>query len=286
MKRDSLAKTIVGQMEFTFDLTHLQGRPEPNRAYDQIYMDESSSEAQVRTFASYLEGKNVVFLGDGDCMSIFFARFARSSGGRFASQSICVLDFDERITSYIKKISDDEKMGIQTDVYNVIEPLPKKYARKFNFFYINPPYGSKNNGDSCLAWLYRCMDLCTSKSSGCIVFPYQENRDWTVDNMRRVQSFLNENGFVIRDMVAGLHGYILDDPDLKSAALIVDRCAEHASNYAGQVLPATLVRSLYGAPRPIPRKIRKDDACIYGKPDFDWAFGGYPHGPEWGITNE
>ena len=44
----------------------LYSRPVPHREYDQIYMKARSLLEQVEYVQEYLNGKKVVFLGDGD----------------------------------------------------------------------------------------------------------------------------------------------------------------------------------------------------------------------------
>lgn len=251
-------------------------RPSANRLFDQIYMMEGDMLTQVDVMKDYLSDKDVIFMGDGDGMSMLFGLFASKDIIR-SPKSIALLDFDERIVNnavnFSKEYNFKDKLIFLGEKYNIIESIPEKHEGRYDFFYINPPYGSKNTGISCEVWLHRCMDLCKSESSGCIVIPYDIKQNWTVKAMRYIQRFLLEHGFVIRDMISYMHGYHLkDNPMLRSATLIVDRVESIKSEYSSQNLPTKLLKYLYGSPRPIPRYIC-DDGTLMGTPDYNWEYG-------------
>lgn len=251
-------------------------RPAANRVFDQIYMMTGDMLTQVDVMQDYLANKDVIFLGDGDGMSMLFGLFSVKNIIN-SPKSISVLDFDERIVNNILNFSHEfkfeDKLHISCEKYNVIERIPKNHEKKHDFFYINPPYGSKNAGISCEVWLHRCMDLCKDACSGCIIIPYDREQEWTINAMVYVQKFLLENGFVIRDMVSYMHSYHLkDNPVLRSATLIVDRIKVKQSKYSLETLPKDLLKNLYGSPRPIPKYIC-DDNTPNGKADYEWEYG-------------
>ena len=119
------------------------------------------------------------------------------------------------------------------------------------------------------------MDLCTYSCSGCIVIPYNIRWEWSRTAMRKIQGFLFEHGFVVRDMVSDLHQYHLaDNPLLPSASIIVDRISQKDSPHCGQSLPSQYAISLYGKPRRIPHYIEIDpNAYDLAKPDYNWEYG-------------
>ena len=249
-------------------------RPTANRSFDQIYMMAGDMLKQVELMQDYLYDRDIIFLGDGDGMSMLFGLFATREIIQ-SPKSISVLDFDERIINNALNFSKECNFNIKfyCNKYNVIQRVPKKYMNKYNFFYINPPYGSKNSGMSCEAWLHRCMDLCKVESSGCIIIPYDPEKKWTIDAMLNIQTFLLAYGFVIRDMVSFIHSYHLhDNPHLRSATIIVDRVIPKTSEFTSQELPADFVKYLYGSTRPIPKYI-DDDGSINGNPNYKWKYG-------------
>lgn len=191
-------------------------RPAPNRTIDQIYMKPVCMLTQIKLVASYLENKDIIFMGDGDHMSVLSGVFAKPA-------SITVLDIDSRILESVKRVGQKFDLEIETHQYDVIDPLPDYLANAFNFFYVNPPYGSKNAGESGIVFISRCIEACKVKSSGCIILPYDYKRNWTRRAMRNIQRFLLNTGYVITEKINGLHIYYLDDVTLASSTMIVDR---------------------------------------------------------------
>ncbi len=100
----------------------------------------------------YLKDKKVVFLVDGDGMSIMFGLFA-SKELIAKPKSITVLGFDQRIinniTNFSKEYQFHDLCKVESENYNVIDPVARQSPQKYDFFYINLPYGSKNAGISC-----------------------------------------------------------------------------------------------------------------------------------------
>lgn len=254
-------------------------RPRPLRDFDQIYMMSGDMLAQAELMKSYIETKRIVFLGDGDGMSMLFGLLAVHEYFE-PPKRMLVLDFDERILRNIDRFAQDNRfssigIAVETLLYNVIDILPDKMNGIYDFFYINPPYGSKNAGKSTLIWLDRCLELCTMNCSGCIVIPYDDRQPWSQDAMLNIQQYLVEHGFVVRDMVSQMHYYHLkDNPGLQSATIIVDRVARRDPDYSQQGIPIDSLKHLYGAPRPLPHYIRIDESDpMKGKADYDWLYG-------------
>ena len=252
------------------------GRPIPNRDYDQIYMNASSMLRQIKFIKKFISHRKMVFLGDGDGMSILLS--ALSENGELEKiDSITVYDFDERILNSIR--NQINQLNVITTpftykLYNVIMPIEKEEQGKYDFFYINPPYGSKNSGFSCILWIDRCIDLCINQCLGCIIIPYDQYIDWTVNNMIVIQKYLIEKGFIIKEMKEGLHQYHLDDnPNLTSVALIVEKRANQASTYHDKFIEKELVKNLYGSPRRIPKYIYISNEDLSGRKDFSWEYG-------------
>ncbi|HEX8265124.1 MAG TPA: bis-aminopropyl spermidine synthase family protein [Pyrinomonadaceae bacterium] len=255
------------------------GRPRPLRNFDQIYMMSGDMLAQVELMKNHIASKRIVFLGDGDGMSMLFGLLA-SERIIERPKRMLVLDFDKRIIANIEKFSREKQFKkngviIDTHPYNVIDPVPPKFMGDWDFFYINPPYGSRNFGRSTIIWLERCMDLCTNNCSGCLVIPYDEKESWSQEAMLSIQKFLTEKGFVVRDMASYMHYYHLpDNPVLQSSSLVVDRIGNFSSNFTGKKIPPEYVFNLYGSPRPLPHYIEVEgDSLNNGSPDYNWDYG-------------
>ena len=255
--------------------TIVYSRPLPNREFDQIYMKASDMFEQAKFIKKFIKDKNIVFLGDGDGMAILLGAL-NNEIVEDRINSIALYDFDERILLNTKR--QVEKLNIQVpmyySLYNIIMPVKKTEVHKYDFFYINPPYGSRNEGLSCKLWIDRCMDLCVERCSGCIIIPYDHKLSWSIYNMQVIQTYLAKKGFVIRDMISYMHQYHLDDnPELKSATLIVEKVSDSISEYSDQFLGKQLVKNLYGSPRKIPKYITLSNENPLGYKDYHWEYG-------------
>ena len=215
MFQESLGIKIT-QEEMKIVDTINKSRPSPNRAIDQIYMKPVCMITQTKSVAPYLQSKDIVFVGDGDHMSIMSGIFAEPA-------SMTVLDIDPRVLESVHRLGKKFNLEIETCQYDVLNPLPDYLTNAFDFFYTNPPYGSKNAGKSGIVFISRCIEACKAKSSGCIILPYDHERDWTKKAMFNIQKFLLNTGYVIAEKINYLHIYYLDDATLASSTMIVDR---------------------------------------------------------------
>ena len=252
-------------------------RPHPNRFYDQIYMYGVDMLKQSNIVHRALDNKNVLFLGDGDGMCMLFIALYTKIYNGDQMQSATVLDFDERILNREQRFCDEisPKSAIKTcfELYNIIDPIPSRLKDKFDTFYINPPYGSKNNGESCIAWLIRALELCKSNCNGYIIIPYEENQSWTVGALQNIESFLVSKGFVIEELQSHIHRYHLKaDFDLTSISMKVKRTDEIKTGFEERILPLEMVEKLYGSIRNLPHYIR-DNGSVEGFWDYNWVYG-------------
>lgn len=251
-------------------------RPKPLREYDQIYMHDYALANQCKYVMPYLNGTRILYLGDGDGASSVIALASSSSQVRIKEQ--VVIDFDERVLHGLKRCGSNTGL-IQTEYYlhNVIDPSPEDLLDRFDFFYINPPYGSLNCGKSITAWIHRCMDMCTSSSMGCIIMPDDDSQQWTKPIVGNVLSFLYHNGYSVVSKNPSPQTYdLIDNPTLESKAYIVERTSKVNSSYYGTELPTDILQTLYGRPRAIPHFILEDKET--GEPafNFDWRYGVWP----------
>src|SRR5260370_6181148 len=116
-------------------------RPKPLRQYDQIYMLPGSQLSQAKLISDYVYNREVVLVGDGDCMSLALGFLAKNQVIQ-APTHMLVLDFDERILHFIKTTA--AELGLAADLietvrYNVRYPIPPQYASRRDVFYTNPP---------------------------------------------------------------------------------------------------------------------------------------------------
>lgn len=72
--------------------------------------------------------KSVIFIGDDELFSLFYALNGRA-------KRIAVVDIDDRILKYIRKISERYQLGIETYCVNILEEFPNCLENKFDIFF-------------------------------------------------------------------------------------------------------------------------------------------------------
>jgi predicted methyltransferase len=208
-------------------------RPKSNRAIDQIYMKPICMLIQAKLIAPYLDNKDLIFMGDGDHQSVLCGIYSQP-------KSITVLDIDSKIVKNIPRVARKYNIEIDAYQYDVLKPLPVNFIRKFNFFYTNPPFGSKNAGQSGITFIGRCIEACKFPSEGCIVLPHDNERNWTREVMENAQKFLLDQGWIIIEKLVGLHIYYLDDATLASGTMIIEQIKEIKSPIEGKSIRLNL----------------------------------------------
>lgn len=223
-------------------------RPPAIRKYDQIYMKDSDLLVQTLIMSPILAGKTILFVGDGDSMSLSLLYLARL--GFIPSPKHCViLDFDKRIVNFLNQFAADHDFAdrLTACTYNVIDPLPETFVSKFDYFYTNPPYGASNGGASIIAFLARCLEGCKALCGGCIIIPVNNHYEWSLSVLDNVRSFLLECGAEVSCILPDMHSYHLDDnPDLRSSTIMVERYSSIPNKYCGKKLPDNLLMNFYG----------------------------------------
>jgi N4-bis(aminopropyl)spermidine synthase len=248
-------------------ITQHPDRPRPIREIDQIFMLPGSQLNQAKLISGYTAHKDVVFLGDGDCMAASLGLLAKE-GIIEGPSHMLVLDFDERITEFA--LAAARQFGFQdrldAEQYNILEPVPEELRFRHDIFYTNPPYGSKNKGASGVSFLSRCMALCKPVgSAGVAILPYHPSERWSRDAMRSIQQFMTAHGYIVSEMLRAMHSYHLDDlPMLRSATVIFDRVSQVATPNLSTALGSDMTKFFYGsADMPIPRGISKNGNLLY-----------------------
>jgi len=227
----------------------ITNRPKPLREFDQIYMKAADMLLQTDHISKWFNDKDIVFIGDGDAISLCSVYLHSSGLIECGPRSVFVLDFDERIILSIKEFA--KKYGVEDRVngalYNVANPLPKDYWERFNAFYSNPPFGASNEGKSIEAFQTRAIEAVGVDAVGCLVIADYDALDWTRKVLFKTQRMLIESGFVIREMLPEFHRYHLDDtPELTSCSIIVRRLDYTKRNYESKGLDKDMMKNFYG----------------------------------------
>ncbi|MCM5559312.1 bis-aminopropyl spermidine synthase family protein [Pleomorphomonas sp. JP5] len=262
-----LLQHSIEDIDHTSAILQHRNRPKANREHDQIYMLAGSQLQQAKLVGSYLADKRVVFMGDGDCMSLLVA-YLSTKGIVPRPKHITVLDFDERLLDFIKSMR--TQCGWHEDMfechqYNVRYPIPENLKTRGDVFYTNPPYGFYNKGLSNRVFLARAMEFCKPSSRGIAILPYNADSDGSREAMTETQRFMNLAGYIIIEMILGQHRYDLDDrPELKSGTVIFDRVSSERTIFSDRELTEDEMKYFYSrTPKMIPKYISSDGTPIY-----------------------
>ena len=171
--------------QLTFDVGAMcDSRPEPDASLEQFLM-ESEYVAHQATYLTRLLPGSLVILGDDDHVSI---PVALQDEGR----EICVIDVDQRVLASLERWINI--LGIR-NVRLVCKDLrdADELDGKFDAFYGNPPWSSKNFGHGIRYWLSRALDFCAPSCSGAIAMPANDI-PWINFNWVDLEMYSARNG--------------------------------------------------------------------------------------------
>ena len=223
-------------------------RPTPIREFDQIYMKAADMLLQAEHISRWTDGKRVVFIGDGDAISLCLVHLHSETIFSNGPSAILVLDFDERVINSINRFAFDNNIQdkISARLYNVADALPRDVWGAYDAFYTNPPFGASNCGESVKAFIKRGIEATNNDAIGCVVIADHVTQ-WGQDILHVVQSFAIANGFVVAEMIPYMHQYHLDDaPDLTSCSLIFKKVKECHTFYNSTPLSEDERKNFYG----------------------------------------
>ena len=230
-------------------------RPPAIREFDQIYMKISDMLLHAEFLSRWMDGKSLVFLGDGDAIGLTLSHLKQRGIFERGPNRVLVLDFDERVVNSVNGFAKRHHMegNISAMRYNVADPLPDDHFAKFDAFHINPPFGESNDGRSVEAFLRRGNEALSSDGgTGCIVIADNPALRWTRTVMSRVQNYLFSNGFLISELIPKFHHYHLDDdPELTSCSLIAVRHGNGGVRSISKPLTLEEKENFYGSDKPL-----------------------------------
>lgn len=247
----------------------IQNRPLPLREFDQIYMKAGDMVLQTSLIAKRFDGKRLVFVGDGDAISLCLPYLMKKKILDCGPKEILLLDFDERIVKAVERFADRERISdhIQARHYNCVDALPADLLGKFNAFYTNPPWGASNSGESVKVFIERGMEACGEDSVGVVVIADDPAVAWSRKVLWETQKFAIEKEFYVQEMQTALHEYHLDDaPDLKSCNLFFRSHPDRKLPLKSYGLHQSRLEDFYGRSQNLRvRYVREKLRVDYGK---------------------
>lgn len=239
----------------------VQNRPSPLREFDQIYMKVGDLVIQSEFIARIFNELDIVFIGDGDAISLCTVHLQQKKIFNYGPRHVTLLDFDERIVKAVNHFASNNDLEdkIKAFLYNVCDPLPDHYWRACDAFYTNPPWGASNDGKSVTAFVQRGIEAIKPKGIGAIVIGDNKEVEWTGQVLLQTQKMLSGAGFIVSEMIPGLHKYHLDDaPELTSCCIVVRDINASASYAKSESLHPDVLANFYGRNHPLKIRYVKD----------------------------
>lgn len=111
----------------------VRGRPAPSLSFFQGYMREEDvvARAALMHHRGDLHRREIVLVGDDDLLSIALCLTGMPS-------RVCVLDVDERLGDFIRRVAKERGFDVEFRKYDVSEPLPGDLVGAFDVFSSEP----------------------------------------------------------------------------------------------------------------------------------------------------
>jgi len=175
----------------------VMNRPRPIQEFDQGFVTEDTALSRIAIMDQYgdVRGRDIFIIGDDDLISV-------ALGLTNWPKKIVVLEIDERLVSYISKISNEYGLNIEILKRDASEPLPNYLVSKFDTFFTDPPEPL----EAIKLFVGRgIMALRKEKSAGYISLTLIDS---SIDKWREIQKmFLTQFNVVITDIIRDFNRY-------------------------------------------------------------------------------
>ncbi|MEM3538290.1 MAG: bis-aminopropyl spermidine synthase family protein [Nitrososphaerales archaeon] len=173
----------------------VKDRPTPNLKFYQGYMREYDVIARVGLmhFHNDLLDKEFLLIGDDDLLSIALSLTKLPS-------RVLVLDVDERIGKFIRKVNKDYRLEIEFQKYNVSDPLPRNLVGKFDVFSSEP----LETASGLKAFI--CRGVSCLKDEGVGYFGLS-TAEASYKKWIKIQKILTKMNCVVTDIIRGFSKY-------------------------------------------------------------------------------
>jgi len=177
--------------ELNFIEFALEQRPGAQRDFDQFYADLETPIKRAKYMSSNfdLQNKKVLFIGDDDFGSIVAAITKLPS-------QITALEIDKNLLNVIKKISEKNKLNIQTVEYDALKKLEPKFYNAFDIVFIDPPYTESGVN----LFLSRAIDALKQTNNCAKIYLNFGASDLARERYIGIQEIINKSGLYIRSI--------------------------------------------------------------------------------------
>lgn len=172
--------------------------PVPDRQLDQFYatINTSARRAVLMAKNGDLDSRSVAILGDDDLNSVAIALIA-------APSKITVFEKDNRITSLVSRISQENNLGIDLVEMDLTQKIPEKFHQQFDTVFSDPPYTPAGIG----TFLNRGIELMKPRLLSRFYLCYG-NSDRARERELAVQGIIVAKGLLMRDKKYHFNHYL------------------------------------------------------------------------------
>ncbi|HID42897.1 MAG TPA: putative methyltransferase [Archaeoglobaceae archaeon] len=166
-----------------------ENRPEAIEKFDQGFI---SSEGIIRRLYFIQErgdlfDSQIFVVGDDDLFSIAAALTGLPN-------KIQVGEIDERLVNFINRVAEEYSLSVEATIFDVQEPLPEKFVKKFDIFVMDPVETIPGLS------LFLSRGVSSLKGTGCsgyfgITTLEASRRKWY-----KIEKIIHDMGFVITDL--------------------------------------------------------------------------------------
>ncbi len=176
----------------------ISNRPEQAREFDQFHATKETvlKRVEYMNFNHDLRGKDIVFLGDDDFVSVAIASLN-------IANSITVFEIDKRIISSIKNLSEKYRFEINIKPIDLFNKPEVEMQNTADIVFTDPPYTK----EGMTLFLSRAIQALKYKNkNGRIYFCYG-NSDLSKEKFISIQDVITRSGLMIKSAIDKFNKY-------------------------------------------------------------------------------
>ena len=196
--RGVVARELFARVRDEFE-SLAKARPRPSAEFDQGFVTPEVTVARVMLMylRGDLEKQDLLFIGDDDLTSIAAALTG-------LPRRIVVLEIDTRLVDFINETARERNWPhLQAQTFDVCQPLPRELAGAFTAAFTDPV----ETLPGITLFLSRCAEALQGPDTA--LYFGLTTLEASPQKRYQIQNILLEMGFVLTDIIAGFHTYLL-----------------------------------------------------------------------------
>ena len=167
----------------------VKGRPSPRESLDQKFISAESVFRRVVFIHERgdLAGSRIFVVGDDDMLSLALAL-------THMPREVVAVDIDDRVVDFINRIGEELRLPVRASVYDVRNPLPKSFQKRFDVFVTDPT----ETIPALRLFLSRATTALRGK--GCAGYFGMTTIESSISKWRKLHQMLYQMGLVVTDI--------------------------------------------------------------------------------------